>query len=103
MGIKNQFENLKQDIRLRGYSEKTADAYVNANEKFAGFIKKDTNLVTSADIKKYINYLLDKKHKPKTINLIISALKYYYDEFRGRNLFKKIKRIKLEKTIPTVL
>jgi len=98
-----QLNNFKQDLKLRGLSSKTLDAYTNANIKFLNFIKKDPKFITSRDIKKYISHLIDKHQKPKTINLTIAALKSYYDSYRGRRLFTRIKRLKLEKPIPNVL
>ncbi len=99
-------ENLKgfeDELKLRGLSRQTLDAYLYANSRFLKFIKKPPKNVTSRDIKRYIHYLIDSQKKPKTINLIIAALKSYYDEHRGRKLFTRIKRLKLEKKIPNVL
>ena len=73
-------KNYEQELKLRGLSKDTLKAYTYANEKFLNFIKKDPKEVSSRDIKRYINYLLDKNQKPKTINLTIAALKSYYSE-----------------------
>jgi len=98
-----QLNNFKESLRLRGLSKNTIEAYTDANRKFLEFIKKDPIKVKTKDIKKYISKLLDLKQKPKTINLTISALKSFYDDYRGRRLFQKIYRVKLEKSMPNVL
>ena len=96
-------KNYEQELKLRGLSKDTLNAYTYANEKFLEFIKKDPKEVSSNDVKRYINHLLDKNQKPKTINLTIAALKSYYSEYRGRKFFKNIRRVKLENKMPNVL
>ncbi|MBD3247070.1 tyrosine-type recombinase/integrase [Candidatus Pacearchaeota archaeon] len=98
-----QLNNFKESLRLRGLSLNTIEAYADANRKFLDYIKKDPVDVKSRDIKRYIINMLDRKQKPKTINLNIAALKSFYDDYRGRRLFVKIRRLKLEKSMPNVL
>ncbi|MBU0614910.1 MAG: tyrosine-type recombinase/integrase [Nanoarchaeota archaeon] len=91
------------ELKLRGLSSKTLTAYYFANDRFLKFIRKEPIYVTTRDIKVYINHLIDTGKKPKTINLMIAALKSYYDDYLGRRLFNKINRVKNEKHIPNVL
>ena len=62
------------ELKLRGLSEKTLTAYYFANERFLKFISKEPKYVTTQDIKHYINFMLDQRMKPKTINLAIDNL-----------------------------
>lgn len=98
-----QLDNFQQSLKLRGLSINTIEAYSDANRKFLKFIQKPPKYITKEDVKTYINHLIDTYHKPKSINLTIAALKAFYDDFLGRRLFTKIKRLKLEKNIPNVL
>ncbi|MBD3249106.1 tyrosine-type recombinase/integrase [Candidatus Woesearchaeota archaeon] len=98
-----QLNNFRESLVLRGLSKNTIEAYADANRKFLEFIKKNPTDVSSRDIKRYVLRLIAKKQKPKSINLTISALKSFYDDYRGRRLFARIKRLKLEKPMPNVL
>jgi len=92
-----------EELKLRGLSKDTIEAYGYANSKFLEFIKKEPKYVTRRDIKNYLHYLIDKNNKPKTVNLSIAAMKSFYDEFMGRRLFSRIRRVKPEKRMPVVL
>ncbi|MBI2660799.1 phage integrase N-terminal SAM-like domain-containing protein [Candidatus Woesearchaeota archaeon] len=66
-------------MKLRDFSTNTIQAYLNHNQKFLEFCKKDPNNVSEIDVKEYIGHLMtDKRLKPAPINLILSALKFYY-------------------------
>lgn len=103
MESKKHLSGFQESLKLRGLSKDTLKAYSDANRKFLLFIQKPPKYVTTKDIKKYLNLLIDKNQKPKTINLVISAMKCFYDDYMGRRLFTKIRRLKLEKSIPNVL
>jgi len=94
---------MRADLRLRGYSERTTKAYLYNVKKFFEFIQKKPQQVNNKDIRLYITYLLDKGCKERTINLVISSLKFYFEEIMKRKLFNNIRRLKLPKNIPKVL
>jgi integrase/recombinase XerD len=97
-------EKLETELKLRGFSEKTLKAYVFHNKKFLEFVKKNEQNVTENDIKLYLGHLIsDKGLRPSSVNLALSALKFYYEEILEKPIFSKIKAPKLEKKIPTVL
>jgi len=100
----NKLNELKTELRLRGFSDKTIKIYVFHNKKFLDFIKKHPEEVTNQDIKSYIAFLLDKKQKPSSINLTICALKFFYTNIiKNKLLFDEIPSLKAEKKLPTVL
>jgi len=94
---------LETELKIRGFSSKTIKAYVKKNEAFLQFIKKDQNNIEVDDIKSYMAILMDKGHKPSSVSLAMSSLKFLYDEMLGKGLFVKIKMPKLEKKLPIVL
>jgi len=94
---------LKTELKIRGFSSKTIKAYVKKNESFLKFIDKDVNVINEDDIKAYMAHLMDKGHKPSSISLAMSSLRFLYDEMMAKGLFAKIKMPKLEKKLPTVL
>lgn len=96
-------EKLETEIRIRGLSDKTVAAYLYHNKSFLEFIKKDSEKVDEDDIKAYVARLMSEKKKAASVNLALSALKFYYHEVLHRSVFVTIKPPKSEKKIPTVL
>ncbi len=115
------FQELETELKLRGFSAQTIKAYIYHNQKFIDFLnsnkvksefqasldepsKRSPKNATNKDLKAYLAHLLsDKGLKPSSVNLAISALKYYYLEVLNRDIFGKIKCQKIEKKLPVVL
>ncbi len=116
------FEELKTELKIRGYSEQTIKAYVYENIKFIEFVKhnktnkeyqksllstkseRSTQEITKQDIRAYQAYLMaDKKLRPSTVNLILSSLKFFYEELLSKDILKDVKRPKREEKLPVVL
>ncbi|MBI4452384.1 tyrosine-type recombinase/integrase [Candidatus Woesearchaeota archaeon] len=97
-------EKLETEIKIRGFSKRTLEAYLYHNRNFLGFIKKEPSQVTEEDAKKYLAYLIsDKKYSPRSSNLALSSLKFFYNEILQNPAFNAVKAPKLEKKLPTVL
>ena len=114
------FKELETELKIAAYSEQTIKAYIYHNQQFLKFLRTNTKgehqktldqdldrgiqTVTSKDIKSYLAHLVsDKKVKPSTINLILSALRYFYDEIHQMNILSSIKRPKQEEKLPEIL
>ncbi len=97
-------ENLETELKIRGYSPNTIKSYIRHNQSFLDFCKKSPISITESDLKKYIAHIMtSKKHKPASINLAISAIKFNFQNILKKNIFIEIKPPKIEKKIPTVL
>ncbi len=97
-------EKLETELKIRGFSKKTVDAYLYHNKNFCNFTNKIPNSVDENDAKKYMAYLIsDRKLRPKSVNLILSALKFFHREILQNPAFNAVKAPKLEKKLPTVL
>jgi len=98
-------KKLEIELKIRGFTLKTIQAYLYHNQKFLNFIKKDATAITTDDIKSYLAFLMsEKKLKPSSICLIISALKFFYEEIlKKKELFLDVKPPKLEKKLPEAL
>ena len=97
-------ENLETELKIRGYSPATLKKYLEYNKKFLAFTGKSARSITGQDVKKYMAHLMTEKgHKPATINLTVSAIKFYYAIMLKKPIFSDIKLPKIEKKIPTVL
>lgn len=97
-------QKLETELKIRGFSKKTIDAYIYHNKNFLNFVKKEPQSVTEDDGKNYIAHLMsNKKYRPSSINLAISSLKFFYNEILRNSAFNNVKAPKLEKKLPTVL
>lgn len=97
-------KKLEIEMKLRGFSEITIKNYLRHNNLFLTFIKKEPEKINEDDVKSYLAYLLsEKKIKPASASLTLSALRFFYKEVLEKDIFAKIKTPKLEKKIPTVL
>ncbi len=104
-----ELEKLRIELKSRGFSEKTRKSYesfINSFIHFIRFVKKDKKELINieiGDIKKYLAYLKEKGYTNVTLNLAISALKFFFNEVIKKDLFMNLKRPKKEKTLPVVL
>ncbi len=116
------FANLVTELKIRGYSERTVSAYVYENHKFLKFLStarpkaeyqrsllsaidgRTPHDVNREDVRAYQAYLVsDTSLCPSSINLALSALRFFYIEILRKNFFRDIKRPKKEQKLPTIL
>ncbi|MDR2822832.1 MAG: tyrosine-type recombinase/integrase [Acholeplasmatales bacterium] len=102
-----------EELNFRNYSPKTLISYELDISQFQEFLLlnklaltlKDANARTS---KFYLEYLIDKKLSPTTINRKISSLKNFYEylynsEIVKKNIFSSLKVLKTAKKLPNPL
>jgi len=94
---------LEYELNALGVSKQTIKAYVFHNRKFLEIIKKEPKKITSRDLKDYIIYMKNKGYMPATINLAISSIKFYYMNLMRKTRFSRLKAVKKEQKLPTVL
>ncbi|MBI2654057.1 tyrosine-type recombinase/integrase [Candidatus Woesearchaeota archaeon] len=98
------FDKLETELKIRGFSKRTVDNYIYHNKKFQEFVKKEPTSVDEDDAKNYIAHLMsDLKYSPRSINLALSSLKFFYNEILQNRAFINVKAPKSEKKLPTVL
>lgn len=98
----NLFE-LERELKIRNYSYKTVKAYVGAVRQFEKFAGAHF-LYPSEDLVK--NFLLLKKEQdcsPKTLNVMLAAIKFFCKEVLRMRLVLNIKFAKRAQKIPIVL
>ena len=98
-------EKLETELKIRNLSPRTRNTYLEHNQKFIEFIKKKPEEITTDDIKLYLAHVSDNYKSPRSINQLLSALAFFYEEILGKNVInvKSIKRPKIKKKIPVVL
>jgi len=115
------FKELETELKIVGHSDQTIRTYIYHNKKFLEFLQNNTSgehqktlgqsknergikTITQKEIKLYLAHLVsDQKAKPATVNLVLSALKFFYENMHELPIFAGIKRPKREKKLPDVL
>jgi integrase/recombinase XerD len=92
---------MQKELKIRGYSKATAKSYEFHNKAFLKLLNKSPRQVTKNDIKYYIESLIDSGYERATINLAISALKFYYGEILNRKF--NIKRLRTQRKLHDTL
>ena len=98
---KKSLKKLEDGLKLKMSSPRTIRTYLYWNNQFLDFIKKDPEKVTEDDVRSFIASKVSDA-SPKTIALIISALKFFYREVLKRDVVK-VETPKIPKTLPEVL
>lgn len=94
------FVKLRQEMKLRGFSQKTIKSYLYYITQCIEFANKNAKSVTSADVRAYLEYLSDTNHSSSTLNTVYSALLFYFGKILRRKFFTHIPRAKKDKKLP---
>jgi len=98
-------EQMKMDLKLKGYSPKTQAAYLGYMKKFVRYFGRSPAKMGEEEIREYLYHLITEKDLgDSSINSAYSALKFFYETTLGRDWnVAKIPRRKTEKRLPVVL
>lgn len=97
---------LENEMKLRNFSKNTIEAYIYYNKELLRFTNKNSDQITNQDIRDYLLVLVNLGKSSSTINIAVSAFKFYYSQIFRRKFFisdNGIKRPKNEKKLPVVL
>ncbi|MBT4351646.1 tyrosine-type recombinase/integrase [archaeon] len=94
---------LMQEMKLRGYSNRTIKDYIYFNDKFIKWAKKSPLKISSKNIKYYLLEMIDKGMNENSTNKIHASLKFYYSQILKRKFFDSIPRRKIPKKVVEVL
>ena len=99
----NVFELVMKEGRRRNLSPRTLQTYCQCIRQFFNKCKKEPNTITKKDIKDYLTDIADKNKAGNTLNVHLSALKFFFEEILCRRLLLYMKYSKTPKELPTVL
>jgi site-specific recombinase XerD len=92
------------ELHSRKYSTKTRGAYIHYNQSLCYWLKKPPQLVSPEDIKRYLAYHeKEKQFSASTLNLALSAFKFFYKEIMKRDIVADQRRPRQDKRLPVVL
>jgi site-specific recombinase XerD len=96
-------EKLLAELHSRKYSSKTISAYIHYNRELCRNIQKPPEDISSDDIRSHLAYLnksLD--FSASSINLALSAFKFFYHNIMKRNIAAEQHRPRQDKRLPVV-
>jgi site-specific recombinase XerD len=97
-------DRLESELRSRKYSSRTIKIYLYYNRSFCRRMQKRPEDMTGEDIKNYLSWL-DKTRdlSASSMNLTISALKFFYNIVMERDIVTGRRRPRHDKKLPGVL
>jgi len=98
-------EKMIEDIRLRGLSPRTEEAYVRAVRQLAEYCKKAPDQISEKELRDYFLYLKNvKKASRSTQTIALCGIKFFYEHTLKRAWHTlEFVRTKREKKLPVVL
>ncbi len=100
---KDPIELLKQEMKLRGFSQKTIKSYTHYISECLRFASLGPREIKTSDVRDYLDFLATSGKSTSTLNTVHSALKFYFETIMKRSFFVSIPRSKNKKRLPTVL
>lgn len=96
-------ELIRKEGLRRGLSHKTIRTYRQCVRKFFCWRRKEPHEIKKADIKSYLDLMIEKGACGNTINVNLNALKFFYGSVLNRRLMINIRYSKTPKSLPIVL
>ncbi len=106
MGPTDAVGRYRRFLKRRNYSTHTVKNYINILGHFSGWLQVPIEQVTSKETDAYMDYLLRRRKKPKTINCHFGCIHAFYEyliEDEGMpltNPLKKKYRLRLSRPLP---
>ena len=98
-------QRMLEDMRLRGLSPKTQEAYVGAVRQLAAYCHKPPDQITEEELRQYFLHLTDVKHvSPSTFTLALCGIKFLYQHSLRRDwpTLELVRPVR-DKKLPVVL
>lgn len=92
-------------LKVRNYSHKTIESYVNAVACLARYYRRSPERITSEDIQAYLLYLMEEKKLAwSSVNVVFSAFRFFYIHILGwKETYFTIGTRKTPQVLPTLL
>ena len=96
---------MTQDLQLRGYADRTVEAYVRAVAALAQFYDTSPDQLSEEQVRQYLVHLsTGRKVARSTHTIALCGLKFFYEQTLGRSwTVLDVARPKREKKLPVVL
>ena len=98
-------QRMMQELQLRGYADRTAEAYVGVVAQLAQFYDTAPDQLTEEQLRAYLLHLSTvRKVASSSLSVALSGLKFFYEKTLGRHWnILDVARAKRDKKLPVVL
>jgi site-specific recombinase XerD len=93
----------RNELILRGYSQKTIKSYLGCLREYFVFKKRDWSNLDINSIKTYLLIKQKKGYAPQTVNLYLNAIKFFYRKVLKKPTIINLKFAKRSRKLPVVL
>ncbi len=103
MASTNLLEILTQEMKLRNYSPKTAEAYTRVVRDVYNFFKRPPRELSAEQIREYLLFKQKQGLSSQTVALCANALNFVYTQIYKRPDYVKIRHPKQSQRLPVIL
>jgi hypothetical protein len=93
-----------EDMRVRGFSEKTRNDYIRNVRAFAAFIRRSPDTATAEDLRRFQHHQAQAGVRPPSINSAVAALRFFFTVTLDRpDLARRLTVVREPRRLPAVL
>ena len=93
-----------EDMRVRGFSEKTRNDYIRNVRAFAAFIGRSPDTATAEELRSFQHHQAQTGVRPPTINSAVAALRFFFTVTLDRpDLSRRLTVVREPRRLPAVL
>ena len=97
-------QRMIEDMRVRGFTEKTRNDYVRNVRAFAAFIRRSPDTATAEDLRRFQLHQTQSGMQPPSVNSAVSALRFFFTVTLDRpDLARRLTVVRQPRRLPTVL
>ena len=99
MDITDSIVNYRRSLKRRNYSKCTVRNYMSTLKQFVIWLDEPIEILTHKKLVDFIDHLLAKRLKPKTINCYLDSIRGFYDYLIDEQQLKIQNPVKLGDTL----
>jgi site-specific recombinase XerD len=93
-----------EDMRVRGFSEKTRNDYIRNVRAFAAFIGRSPDTASAEDLRRFQHHQAQTGVRPPSINSAVAALRFFFTVTLDRpDLARRLTVVREPRRLPAVL
>src|SRR3954462_15025004 len=93
-----------EDMRVRGFTEKTRNDYIRNVRAFAAFIRRSPDTATAEDLRRFQLHQSQSGVRPPSINSAVAALRFFFTVTLDRpDLARRLTIVREPRRLPAVL
>src|ERR1700747_2915747 len=93
-----------EDMKVRGFSEKTRNDYIRNVRAFAAFVGRSPDTATAEDLRRFQHHQAQAGVRPPSINSAVAALRFFFTVTLDRpDLARRLTIVREPRPLPVVL